>query len=253
GKGPFRGCYVIPTSAPLFLRQSVLGCANCFYQCHQTHCGLKTWSLKTYPELGSTQSTKRAITSPATYTAKTEKQPERRSMRIICKKSLAASRRAPESPRPDSGSSRIRSAPNEVDLLSNLSSSAISPSQMLELETWEIAPGRIRGDAQSDTIYNFAFSNSYLAQNQVVQIGRDISFQVITVKPGAIYSWEISTDKLRLCSIASGKLHVRMHDQEFSMGPNGMVRIKPRVSCIATNRLYVDAMVHVATIPGDLC
>lgn len=270
-KGPFRGCFVVPTSAPISVRQAILGCANCYYHRRQSYCDLKRWSLITYPELRSTQPPNEAAATPATRTTKTEKQPERRSLRVVCKKSLKASIRKSESPRPAARSSRIERASNKADLPSSLSPSTFNPSQMLELETWEIAPGRIRCEGQSDTIYSvslstqllrgvlanrpvdFAFSNAYLSQNQVVQIGRDISFHVITIKPGNIHSWEASPDKVRLCSIASGKLRVRMHDQEVSIGPNGLVWIQPGVSCTATNRLYIDAMVHVAAIPGDLC
>lgn len=256
GKGPFRGCYVIPTSAPLSLRQSILGCANCFYQCCQTYCDLKRWSLKTYPELKSIRPSRGAVIPPLACITTDEKQPERRSIRVILKKSLAASKHTRNSPRPSLRSSRMKSVLNTADMPLSPTLSAVSPSQMSELEeleTWEIAPGRIRGDEQSDAIHNFAFSNAYLAQNQVVRIGRDISFQVVTVKPGTIYSWEASNDDVRLCSIASGKLHVRIHGQEFSMGPNGMVRIKPGAGCTVMNMLYIDAMVHVATVPGDLC
>lgn len=41
--------------------------------------------------------------------------------------------------------------------------------------------------------------------------------------------------------------------QDFLMGPNGMIRIRPGVECTVTNRLYIDATVHVTTVPGDLC
>ncbi|KAI0104082.1 hypothetical protein F4776DRAFT_668843 [Hypoxylon sp. NC0597] len=126
-----------------------------------------------------------------------------------------------------------------------------NPARVLELETWEIAPGRVR-DEEKDTIDNIAFSNAYLTQNHAVRISRDVSFQVITIKPGTVYEWQACTRSLRLCSVASGKLQVKMHNQDFLMGPNGMIRIRPGAGCVVMNRLYVDAMVHVTIVPSDL-
>ncbi|KAI0842762.1 hypothetical protein F5Y06DRAFT_304463 [Hypoxylon sp. FL0890] len=129
--------------------------------------------------------------------------------------------------------------------------SDVNPAQILELEMWEVAPGRVR-DEEKDTIDNFAFSNAYLSQNHSVQICRDVSFQVITVKPGTVHEWQACAKSLRLCSIASGKLQVKIHNQEFPMGPNGMIRIRPGAGCAVMNRLYVDATVHVTVMPSDL-
>ncbi|KAI1370921.1 hypothetical protein F4677DRAFT_464624 [Hypoxylon crocopeplum] len=291
GKGPFQGCYVMPTDAPLSERRAILGCANCYYKCNQTNCDIKPWSLKTYPELSAPWhqkiATERLAAQPDSHSpAQTEKLPERQSMRIVLKEPTIppTATRSHYSGYRTGHSSRLltESAQKKCKEVINCSSNQLSspnsnartsskhalsgvqtpspgghaiaanPAHMLQLETWEVAPGRIR-DEKSDIIDNFAFSNTYLAQNQVVRISRDISFQVITIKPGTVHSWEASSDTIRLCSIASGKLQVKMHGQEFPMGPNGMIRIKSGVGCTVMNRLYVDAMVHVSVLPGDLC
>lgn len=57
---------------------------------------------------------------------------------------------------------------------------------------------------------------------------------------------------VRLCSVASGKLQVKMHGQEFSIGSNGMVMIRPGADCTVINKLYMDAVVHVTIVPSDL-
>ncbi|KAI0175494.1 hypothetical protein GGR52DRAFT_536907 [Hypoxylon sp. FL1284] len=249
GRGPFRGCYVVPSSTPLFLRQTIPGCANCFYQRCPTYCDVKRRSSKT------TLPQHDEVAMQAADKAKSQKQPERQSMRVMLKKSLESSSHPRSSPQPAPSSRRSQSMSHKIERLPSPSTSAnaINPSQMLELEIWEVAPGRIQTRESSETVHSFAFSNAYLTQNQVVRIGRDISFQIVTVKPGTAHTWETSADKVRLCSIASGKLHVRTHDQEFWMGPNGMIRIKPGADCTVMNNLYVDAVVHVAAVPGDLC
>ncbi|KAK6212232.1 ribosomal protein L27 [Colletotrichum tabaci] len=122
------------------------------------------------------------------------------------------------------------------------------PSNMLEMEDWEVAPGRLR-DEQSESPTNVAFSNSYLTTNQAVTVSEDISFNVIVIKPGDSYHWPEEADKVRICSIATGKLKVKLDNAEaFLMGLNGMFKLKPGMACTVENRLYVDSVVHVTTV-----
>ncbi|TQN69332.1 hypothetical protein CSHISOI_06173, partial [Colletotrichum shisoi] len=122
------------------------------------------------------------------------------------------------------------------------------PSNMLEMEDWEVAPGRLR-DEQSESPTNVAFSNSYLTTNQAVTVSEDIFFNVIVIKPGDSYHWPEEADKVRICSIATGKLKVKLDNAEaFLMGFNGMFKLKPGMACTVENRLYVDSVVHVTTV-----
>ncbi|KAF9771547.1 hypothetical protein IL306_010810 [Fusarium sp. DS 682] len=125
-----------------------------------------------------------------------------------------------------------------------------TPGQMggveLEMEDWEVAPGRMK-DESSD---NIAFSNSYLTSGQPVTVSEDVSFNVMVLKPGSANHWTVEDDKLRTCSVASGKVRVTMNDKTFNLGPNGMFVVRPGQTCKAENRLYVDSVVHCTTI-GD--
>ncbi|KAI0385699.1 hypothetical protein F5Y04DRAFT_291152 [Hypomontagnella monticulosa] len=145
----------------------------------------------------------------------------------------------------------LKNAPKSAAAFHSKDERKDDPAQFLKLETWEIAPGRIR-DEQSNTTNIVAFSNAYLAQNQAIRISRDVSFQVITVKPGTVHTWSASANKFQLCSVASGKLDVKIQGQEFTIGANGMIQIRPGVDCTVINRLYIDAMVHVTVMPRDL-
>ncbi|GKT41314.1 uncharacterized protein ColSpa_01495 [Colletotrichum spaethianum] len=103
---------------------------------------------------------------------------------------------------------------------------------MLEMEDWEVAPGRLRDERGASPT-----------------ISEDISFNVIVIKPGDSHQWSAEADKVRICSLATGKLKVRLDNTEpFSMGPNGMFKLKPSTACTVENRLYVDAVVHVTTV-----
>ncbi|KAF5668108.1 hypothetical protein FHETE_5374 [Fusarium heterosporum] len=107
----------------------------------------------------------------------------------------------------------------------------------LEMEDWEVAPGRMKDDSE-----NIAFSNSYLTSGQPVTVSEDVSFNVILLKPGSASHWNVEQDKLRTCSIAAGKVRVTMGEKAFQMGPNGMFIVRPGQSCKVENRLYIDSL-----------
>ncbi|OLN89049.1 hypothetical protein CCHL11_06023 [Colletotrichum chlorophyti] len=148
---------------------------------------------------------------------------------------------------------------------SNISGN-VTPVEFLEMEDWEVAPGRVR-DGRSETptsklsssmrlngasinsLTDVAFSNSYLTSNQTVSVSEDIAFNVIVIKPGDSYQWAAEADKLRICSLAAGKLKINMDDTDsFHLGPNGMFKLKPGAACSVENRLYIDAVVHITSV-----
>ncbi|KAI1496845.1 hypothetical protein F5X99DRAFT_399090 [Biscogniauxia marginata] len=280
GRGIFKGCYVVSPNAPLLVRQSQTGCANCFYELRQGHCDLRKWHFNTYPELKRQRHP--PAQSPAPVSANSpqseavkKQRHERRSGRIVLKESHAvASPNCGSSQRlldtdedtaayPSSGkkkeqhyhdhdsTGRHELVRSENVTISNTAESILDPAKMLELEMWEVAPGRIRNEGGEITD-NIAFSNSYLSQNQAVRISRDVSFQVITIKPGTAHSFEATAGKLRLCSVASGKAKVKIAGQEFDMGPHGLFKVSPGISATAMNMLYIDVTIHVSVMPGDL-
>ncbi|RYP20108.1 hypothetical protein DL767_009525 [Monosporascus sp. MG133] len=277
GRGPFKGCYVISVEAPQSTRNLVRACANCFYKCNQTYCDLKDWSLQAYPELaGSSEPKQTSTQSPArTNLLASKSYPERRSDRIVLRESIAESSASNKpravteghdessinissnqsminEPRPQTRRDGHTSVQDETIMFSNPQTVVANPAQLLELETWEVAPGRIRsqGDLPAE---NVAFSTTYLSQQgQAVMVAPNIAFQVVTVRPGTTHMWKKDgMDKLRLCSVAAGKVKVKMHGEEFTIGPHGMFKVGPGVECIAINTLYVDAMLHVSVLPGN--
>ncbi|RMJ09111.1 hypothetical protein CDV36_011274 [Fusarium kuroshium] len=122
------------------------------------------------------------------------------------------------------------------------------PGQMggvdLEMEDWEVAPGRVRDESSE----NIAFSNSYLTSGQPITVSEDISFNVLVIKPGSASHWSVEDDKLRTCSVAAGKVRVTMGEKMFQLGPNGMFVVRPGQACKVENRLYVDSIIHCTTI-----
>ncbi|MBE3045666.1 hypothetical protein IMZ48_24590 [Candidatus Bathyarchaeota archaeon] len=99
---------------------------------------------------------------------------------------------------------------------------------------------------------DIAFSNAYLFSNAAVPVMEGVGFNVITIKPGGSHKFR-ADQSLRLCSLAAGKLSVKMMVQDgcesgFSIGPNGMFRVLPGTVASVMNRLYLDAVLHVSTV-----
>jgi len=141
----------------------------------------------------------------------------------------------------------------------------------LEMEDWEVAPGRIRAavsempeskcrppdllrDLQLTTgsssySLDIAFSNPYLTSNQNIIVDESLSFRVEVIHPGQTRRFEADRDVVKICSLGAGKLRVRIEGEpEFAIGPSGMFKIKPGVSCAVENRIYADSVLHISSV-----
>ncbi|RYP55031.1 hypothetical protein DL768_000347 [Monosporascus sp. mg162] len=128
--------------------------------------------------------------------------------------------------------------------------SAVSPQRRcrdaLELEDWEIAPGRVRSGME-----NIAFSTTYLQTAKPVPIHPGIGFQVVTLQPGTSLRLEAQADRIRIVSIAKGKVLVRIPDAdgvEFAANADGAVKVSPDTACVLENRLAIAATLHVCCL-----
>lgn len=95
---------------------------------------------------------------------------------------------------------------------------------------------------------DIAFSNSFVASTQEIPISSDVSFNVLTIKPGGSVQFQGHIGKLRVCSVAAGKLQVKMGTHDFVIGPNGMFKVPAGESAVITNRLYLDSVLHVSSV-----
>lgn len=81
-----------------------------------------------------------------------------------------------------------------------------------------------------------------------MQVSYDVHFEVKTIKSGNSLQLEADSNKARYCSLASGKLRIRVEEQpEFTIGPHGMFKIKPGLKAWVQNRLYVDSVLHITS------
>ncbi|PSR99211.1 hypothetical protein BD289DRAFT_47207 [Coniella lustricola] len=118
-------------------------------------------------------------------------------------------------------------------------------SKALEMEDWEVAPGRIRR-TRNGRVDNTACSKSYLETGRPVPVSVDANLEVRTVKSGHSFELDSLQDCTRYCCLASGKLHICIDDEPaFTIGPHGMFKVLPQQKARVLNRLYIDSVLHI--------
>jgi hypothetical protein len=95
-----------------------------------------------------------------------------------------------------------------------------------------------------------AYSSVYITSAEAGVKLSGVHFQVIRVAPGLTAPGPI-VPYLRVCSVAAGKVLVRVGDSSFSIGAHGMWRIRAGEVCTLANRHYTEAVIHVSTIKAD--
>lgn len=83
---------------------------------------------------------------------------------------------------------------------------------------------------------------------QPVTVFQDVGINIIVVKPGSSNRWATETAKLRTCTVAAGKIKVKVAETTFQVGPNGAFVIQPGQTALVENKCYVDATVHCVTV-----
>lgn len=64
-----------------------------------------------------------------------------------------------------------------------------------------------------------------------------------------IFTIEKSETAIRLCAVATGKLHVQLDEEPiFVIGMHGLFKIDPGVVCTVANEMGMDAMLHITSI-----
>ncbi|KAL2018233.1 hypothetical protein VTK56DRAFT_1140 [Thermocarpiscus australiensis] len=125
-----------------------------------------------------------------------------------------------------------------------------APADFLEMEDWEVAPGRIREASTADA-ETIAFSKAYLSANQAVPVCDDVVFRVDTIASGKTLRLQADENKMRVCTVAAGKVRVKVGDEpEFTIGPHGVFKVKAGMACSIRNRMYIGAVLHIMVLPG---
>ncbi|KAB5513092.1 hypothetical protein GE09DRAFT_637720 [Coniochaeta sp. 2T2.1] len=298
GKGPFDGCVVIPRDAPPEVRARVVSCANCCYHNGQNTCSIINWTVDReqppfpgYRGRGGVNGTKGASTGKkpapsnrhsstdtleldtaagavsslrtsgaATTTTTAVPEPQPRPNSPSQTSGPAGSRHAVEIKRPRPLVRRAE--PPEIPDIRQPSAE-----RHLEMEDWEIAPGRIRyGPGRPDgrahpsytascqleptltSIPDLAFSKNYLLGGPV-NIHNEVQVQVEVISSARKRRFEPMDGKLRSCSIMVGKLIVTVDGHpEVTVGEHGQFTIRPGYGVTLQNKLYGDVVLQITTV-----
>lgn len=96
---------------------------------------------------------------------------------------------------------------------------------------------------------DIAFSRPYLRAGREIRVCEEATFYVQVIRPGSTHKFAKRSDSTRLCSIASGKLHVMIEGEPvFILGMHGMFKVKPDFECVVGNESAVDVVLHVTCL-----
>jgi large exoprotein involved in heme utilization and adhesion len=124
-----------------------------------------------------------------------------------------------------------------------------------ELEDWELGVGRVinivasnaNSDISDEEEDDIAFSASYLDKHDSGITFGSVNFTIMRLRGGASQNWESANSILYICSVASGKVNVKIDGKDFTIGANGIWRVRQGEQCTVTNRFYGEAVIHVCT------
>lgn len=268
--GPFPSCMTLTNGVPEDAKSMVQACANCIFTHKSSACSIKSGWARYASERSPSEATakKRVLSTddeseePAATRRRSDRlgHADREDRSGQRRKIVKLSLKRNDSNNQTSGLGVVAHLPVQMGTASdggaikNEPSSAlihagqVQPEELLEMEDWEIAPGRIRG-AGADGINNsIAFSKSYLEANQTVRVSRDVTFEVKSIKSGNNLELKADQANTRYCTLASGKLYVKVEEQEpFTIGPHGLFKIAPGSAAKIQNRLYIDSVLHIST------
>ncbi|KAH6856052.1 hypothetical protein B0I37DRAFT_395880 [Chaetomium sp. MPI-CAGE-AT-0009] len=251
GKGPFEGCVVPSQETHDDTKARYPCCGNCLYGGNKLLCTLLKGAQTRKSRSNGPSVRDRSPVAGASPARRSPSEqapildndaPVTRGAAARKQNPVAQSSSRTDAPRPQ------RSTPAALISQGKLQ----NPDNLLEMEDWEVAPGRIRETTapEPDTI---AFSKPYLSATSPtgVPVCEDVAFRVDTVLAGHSLALEADAHKTRLCSVAAGKVRVRIGDEaEFVVGPHGMFKVKPGVRCVVRNGLYLGAVVHTVVLGG---
>ncbi|KAK4458086.1 hypothetical protein QBC42DRAFT_349914 [Cladorrhinum samala] len=276
GEGPWQDCIILSRNACAAAKAQYSSCANCLLGGNQARCSLRHW-IRTREKLTTTVASTTTRTPTEDHRSSMEVDDDGDSMPDVCQEDEVTPTRAPRrSSRAltRSGLSRSHTAASRSTSIStvqqpNPRSAAVGAQQaqtfpsslisagtfqteqtgILEMEEWEIAPGRIRSVEGN---HNIALSNAIVA-NQAIPIANGVAARTCSILPGTVLNLAAERTMIRQLWVASGKVKVTLGaNPEFTIGPHGCVIIRPGVSCTVRNTIYVDAWLHVTEMMSYL-
>lgn len=269
GFGPYESCVVVSGSASAETRNQ-WQCANCLYVGNEgVTCSIKAWSLSLSRTKTAT-SVPHGVLGPPSHVGLGLGE-SRHGVDQRPKLDVPGGGRYPQRARAEEDRPTVprRDHPardgnliandeepleTEQDPPRNTNRSVITPGHVipeatLEMEEWEIAPGRVE-DSHTGNTAVIAFSRTSLLSSQTVSID-GLKFRLQKLGAGTILRLSPEAQETRVYTIVTGKLHVKIGEEpEVVVGQLGMFIVKPGIAACILNRLYEEAALHVTVYQG---
>jgi len=121
------------------------------------------------------------------------------------------------------------------------------------LEEWELGVGKVVGSDEieangSGVEDSVAFSGFVInGSKDGVKFPGNISFAIQHIPAGTSHKFKVNAAQ-RICSVSRGKVQINMDKKIFSIGVDGVFRIKKGAKCEILNHHYEYAVLHITTI-----
>lgn len=258
--GLFKGCIV--TTSKL-LAQSYYGCANCLYHGRQTFCSFKGGNRQKGMHISVHE---QSVSSGTVASVVQEEEasnsttPNAQIEQRLWSDATGIWNETSTTPKD------VKQWDPSVIAAGGHDETSRDSSEILSMEPWERAPGRVRSQVSTNpeskgflspmqgakltTCLDIAFSKPYLASGAEIQVCREASFRVEIIRSGHTYKVEAENNVVRICSVASaGKLSVKMDGEKpLVIGPHGMFTVRPGSACLVDSEIYDDVALHITSV-----
>jgi hypothetical protein len=96
-----------------------------------------------------------------------------------------------------------------------------------------------------------AFSAHYIDSVPSGVKFENVHFQLLHLAPGTLDAAFSTIEHNRLCSIAVGRLDIKVGNKEFSLGEHGIWRLRPGEKCSISNPYGIEVVAHVSTFRAE--
>lgn len=98
-------------------------------------------------------------------------------------------------------------------------------------------------------VSDVALSRDFVTGSRAILVTDGVGFHVQVIKALSTLRFERDTANITICSIAQGKLAVKISEEpEFKIGPHGLFKIPAGGTVSVRNLSEADAVVHIVTV-----
>ncbi|KAK3987609.1 hypothetical protein QBC44DRAFT_360699 [Cladorrhinum sp. PSN332] len=118
----------------------------------------------------------------------------------------------------------------------------------VEVENWEKQGGRIVS-TKAAWSRDIAYTGAYLAATGTIHITNHVTVIAVAIAPWTRHEFAQDDANDRICTLASGRLEVRVDNEpNFGIGPGGLFKVTLGSSCCVTNVSNTEVILNVTMV-----